>query len=148
MCEPTAMLIAGVAIQAGSSIMAGNAQAAAAKKEAQMVEEQAKQERLRFRQAENDRRQEALELAASNRAAAAASGAAAGSESFLAVARGNERIVNRDIGRVRTQSAFTQGNLAAQAGNLRAEAKAARRSGLMGAAASIAGGGYTYYKNR
>lgn len=143
---PLALMAASTALSAGSSIMGGIAQAKAAKEQAAQKQRAAREilaraeinKRTRTIQGQQERAQIGAQLAGA--------GLTADSATPLLEASLAEELENKiNIDR---EAKYEADTMRSEAGSLESQAKYSILSGGLGAASSIARGGYDYYKDK
>lgn len=133
MCDPVSLLVGGSlalsGVQAMGTIAGGKAQAQGLRDQAHQMETRRIDIRTRTSQASRDRATAFSDALSTNILAAAISGSSLGS--FGAVLDENARRAGQDVTRIQMQGEIEDADARFQAADLRAQAKAVRRSSLV-----------------
>lgn len=143
MCDPVTLMIAGVVISSGGSFLQANATAQAARQQAEVANDQLKvdiqNEKIRGMQEANNRQEEYLRNAATNRVVAAISSGGGTNLSYQqGIAPYNKKVMQRDLATVGFNSGQQVSRMRYQIGVNKFNAKAEGRSAYVGAVADTA----------
>ena len=144
----TAVMAAGVGIQAYSQYQQGQARASAARQEAKFKRAQAKEMLDRMAIEEVNLKQQGEAFKAEQTAGYAAGGVALGTGATLLAVEDTNAKMSKKITDMKRDTTFRANQLMMGANVSQQEASAFAQAGALGAAGTLLEGGASYYKNR